>query len=462
MKKSRILPLFFGFVLCLTTVASCQEPNEYITDSAGDRVKVKKIKFLHIWPECNKQLIKIVNDFMTDNPDIKIEIVQSDYLNVSSYLNSQVLSSSVPDVFFYWTNQINGYAQNDVCLALDDYMDGWSTTFINNGEAWDLGKVKNKHYSMPFRATAEVVVYNKTLFEENNIAVPTSIESFEDTLASLRKLTNSTKFAPFALTGISGGTLIQLYTAFQNFGELQLESYKDPNYSTGLLMNTEENRTLEGKMLDKIKDWYEKGYFGQADGKTKDTSIRNFMDGDAAMLLLNYNNLDLLAEMNEDIEIGFTNIPSPSGYDYTYLHSDFDGFSVYKYSKYPEACIRFLKYLSSKEVAETFANETNSIMAIDNIEYTTKQNQEVSEVMKDCGKSIFIRNDVQYSTSNISSQNDEDILDYVLGRGKATGKDVADTIWQRYLTAMADANLKPIEYSIELKNADFSWLDIRK
>ena len=455
-----------SILMCLSTIVSitglvgCGN-NEYISNSAGERVQVKKIKFLHIWSECNQQFTKIVNDFMAENEDIRIETIVSNYEDVPSYINSQVLSSSVPDVFFYWTNQVSGYAQNDVCLELDAYMDGWSNTFINDGEAWDLAKINGKHYSVPFRSTGDVVVYNKTLFEENNIKEPTTIQEFEDTLAKLRTLTTSPSFSPIALTGITSGTLIQFYTAFQNFSELLLGTYQDPNYQTGLLENTDENRIREGKMLDKLKDWNEKGYFGQCDGKSKDTSIRNFIEGNAAMLLLNNNNLYLLNDL-EDVELGFMSIPSPAGVNYSYLNSDFDGFSVYKYSKYPEACIRFLKYLTSKNVCQYFSEETNSIMAVKDIEYKDAQNQAIAYAMRDCGKSIFIKNDVEYSTSNIQSQNVETILNYILGKKGSSGKEVADIIWERYLLAINEAKLQPLSYTIQINaNADFSWLDIR-
>lgn len=451
-----LLILLFGFSL-----TACGNEDGYIVNESGDRVKVQKIKFLHIWSENNKEFTKIVNDFMAENEDIKIEIIVSNYMDVPSYINSQVLSSSVPDVFFYWTNQVSGYAKNDVCLELDSYMDGWSNTFINGGEAWDLGRVNGKHYSVPFRSTGEVIVYNKTLFEEHDIKVPTNIVEFENTLAQLRNLSNSQQFAPLALTGVSGGTLIQMYTAFQNFGELQQESYKDPNYSTGLLVNDEANLQLEGKMLDKLRDWNQKGYFGQAEGKSKETSIRNFMEGNAAMLLLNNNNLYLLDDL-EDVELGFMSIPSPEGYDYTYLHSDFDGFSVYKYTKNADACIRFLKYLTSKEVCQYFSDETDSIMAVDGIEYKTERNQKVAVAMKDSGKSLFVRNDIQYSTSNIASKNDEAVLNYILGKKGNSGYEVAKEIWLRYQQAISEAGLSPKQYTITKKESDFSWLDIRK
>lgn len=463
--KTKILSILLVVVLVgtlLLALVGCGDET-YVDPITGERKPIQKIKFLHIWSECSTEFTKIVNDFMAENPDVRIDTIVSNYSDVPSYLNSQVLSASVPDVFFYWTNQVAGYAQSDICLALDDYMSGWSDTYRNGGEAWDLGKVGGKHYSVPFRCTAEVLVYNKTLFEENDIAVPTTFQEFEAALGELRALTSSPSFAPIAVTGISGGTLTALYTAFQNFSELQLGSYLDPAYSQGLITNGDQNLTLEGKMLDKLKDWNAKGYFGQCEGKSKETSVRNFVEGNAGMLILNNNNLYLLDDA-EDMELGFMAIPAPAGVDYTYITSDYDGFSVYKNTKYPEACIRFLKYLTSKDVGQYFSEATDSIMAVDGIEYKTERNREVNEAMRDCGKSMFTKNDIQYSTSNIDAKNSEDVINYILGKKKnVTGRDVAVDIYNRYKLAIADAGLSTVDPTVSYRwDADFSWLDIKE
>lgn len=462
--KKRFFAVLMSIMLVLATLLSlsaCNEEEYYVGPGTGERKTIQRIKFLHIWSESSNEFTKIVNDFMAENPDVKIDISISTYSDIHSYINSQVLSSSVPDIFFYWTNQVAGYAQNDVCLELDPYMSGWSDGFKNNGEAWDLGKVGGKHYSVPFRCTGEVIVYNKTLFEENDIKIPQTLQEFEDTLAALRKLSSSPSFAPMALTGVSGGTLTAVYTAFQNFSELLVGRYLDPSYSQGLLKNTDENLTLEGKMLDKLKDWNAKGYFGQCEGKTRETSVRNFVEGNAAMVLLNNNNLYLLNDA-EEMELGFMAVPAPAGVNYTYVHSDYDGFSIYKNTKYPEACIRFLKYLTSVKVGQSFSESTNSIMAVDGIEYKTERNKAVAVAMKDCGKSIFAMNDVQYSTSTYSTKNSEDVINYVLGKKKnVTGKDVATEIYKRYLLAIEDAGLSVKDPAVALHyDADFSWLNI--
>jgi raffinose/stachyose/melibiose transport system substrate-binding protein len=462
MKKT--FKILFIVMLALI-VAFCTfgcNSDTYIIDDNGNRVKVSKIKFLHIWPEHSEKFTKIVNDFMAENEDIKIEIQVSSYEDITTYLNSQVISGTLPDIFFYWTNQVKGYADNGLVLDLSKYVADWKNTFINGGEAWDLAKIGGKYYNVPFRSTGNIIVYNKTLFDELGISQPADIIEFEEALKTLRAYSSKDSFSPLAVTGITTGTLVQIYTAFQNFVALQKESYKDPNYKKGILEMTEEAFVEEGRMLDKLKDWNSKKYFGNCEGKTEITAIRNFIEGNAGMVLMNNNNLYLLDDMDENIELGFMAIPGPSDIDYTYVYSDFDGFSVSNNTRYPEACIRFLKYLTSLNVQQDFADSEGSIMAVDGINYAGSQAQ-IAAAMKDAGNSLLAQTEREYSTSNISDSNVNLVLNYILNKTGSlpSGSSVSRAVYANYLDAIRDSGLDVVAYSIELKEADLSWLDIR-
>lgn len=433
-------------------------------DGAG-RGKTKKISFLHIWPEHSAQMTKIVNDFMAENEDIEIEILQSSYEDIGTFLNTQVFSSSLPDVFFYWTNQVAGYAKNDYLLDLTPYLEGWKDGYINDGEAWDLAKFDGKYYSAPFRVTGNIIVYNKTLFENAGITekdLPQDLQGFETLLSRLRAYSAVDSFAPLCVTGTTTGNMAQLYTAFQSFATLQQETYLDPNYRKGILAMDDAAFTLEGRMIDKLRDWNNKKYFGNAEGKSDATAVQNFVQGNAAMVLMNNNNLYLLDDM-EDTEIGFLAIPAPTGLDYTYIYSDFDGFSISKSTRSPEAAVRFLKYLTSNEVQQRFAEETGSIMTSSSVTYADPDQAGMAEVMKDAGNAELAQTELAYSTSNIADENIDFILDYIFGKSsaKANGKEVSKAIYNNYVIAMRDAGLTPQAYTVTPKPADFSWLDIR-
>ena len=443
--------------LLVCTVAACGgEP-----DDPG-RVKVKTIRFLHIWPEHSAAIQKVVNDFMAENEDIKVEIQQSTYSDIQTVLNSQVISQSLPDIFFYWTNQIQGYIDAGVLLDLSPYTEGWMDTYIDDGApSWGLAQRGEAYYSVPLRQSGNVIVYNKTLFEEKGVSVPESYQEFETLLATARTFSASPSYSPVAVSGTNGGYLIDFYYMLNNFHSLLQESYRDSHFKSALIDDSDA-KSLEytAKMLDKAADLYAKGYFGQAEGRSDETAVRNFKEGNAAMVYMNYNNINLLGDV--EFEYGYFSVPGPEGLDYNYLRSDYDGFCVAKNTQNPEACIRFLKYLTSKDVITEFANATNSIVPIEGVEYNSPLNQELADVLNNSGSSLLIQNEIAYSTGDIQLDVVEAVYGVIYGKSADSSLEVAQKISGWYADCVKEAGLqryapeRPID-----ETKDYSWLQIR-
>lgn len=462
--KKRILKAFILFALMFTVcfnMLACGNKNGGGTGDGGDRTRQKTISWLHIWPEHSAAMTKIANNFMSENPDIKIEIQQSTHGDVASYLNMQVFSGTMPDVFFYWTHQISPYVDYDAVLDLTPYVSGWKETFIDGGTSWDIAKIGGKYYSVPFRSTAYTIVYNKTLLETLEVEVPTTIQEMEAALEKIRKSVPNQSFAPLAATGIAGGTLPQIHTALNSFVALQTEQYLDPAFKSNLIDDDATANQLGAKVLDKLKDWVGKGYFGYAEGKSESTAITNFVQGNAAMVLMNNNNLYLLEDMDEEIEIGFMAIPAPAGVDYTYVFGGFDGFSIAKNTRYPEECVRFLKYLTSLNVQQQFANSESSIMAVDGVVYSDPDQQAMSVAMKDVGNSLLSQPDAKFDVGSYGDQNNSLVLNYILGKSNSTAMQVIQLIEENNDKAVADAGLKRVARTHPYpQNVDYSWLEI--
>lgn len=453
--------LVLTFIVCFNMFACGNKNDGGGTGDGGDRTRQKTISWLHIWPEHSAAMTKIANNFMSENPDIKIEIQQSTHSDVDGYLNMQVFSGTLPDVFFYWTHQISPYVDYDAVLDLTPYVDGWKETFIDNGSAWDIAKIGGKYYNVPFRSTGYTIVYNKTLLESLEVEVPTTIQELEAALEKIRKGVPNQSFSPLAATGVAGGTLPQIYTAFNNFVALQNEQYLDPAFKSNLVAADETSMQLGAKVLDKLKDWVGKGYFGYAEGKGESTAITNFVQGNAAMVLMNNNNLYLLDDMDEEIEIGFMAIPAPAGVDYTYVFGGFDGFSIAKNTRYPDECVRFLKYLTSVNVQQQFANSESSIMAVDGVVYEDPDQQAMSVAMKHVSNSLLSKPDAKYDVGSYGDQNNSLVLNYLLGKSNTTALQVIQAVEENNGKAVADAGLKLVARTHPYpQNVDYSWLNI--
>lgn len=462
MKKilKRIVLIILSLVLVFAFVACGGGDDD--GDGPG-RTKVKTIKFLHIWQEHSAVFTKIANDFMAENEDIIVDISISDYSNIATVLNSQIISQSLPDVFFYWTNQIQGYIAAGALADLSPYTEGWIDTYIDDGApSWGLAKRGTAYYSVPLRQSGNVIVYNKTLFDEKDLEVPTTYQEFETLLQTVRGFSNLSSYSPVAVSGANGGYLIDFWYMLNNFHALLQESYKDPNFASGLIDDSDQvSLKYSAKTLDKIADLYSKGYFGQAEGKSDETAVRNFKEGNAAMVYMNYNNINLLGDV--EFEYGYFSVPGPSGMDYNYLRSDYDGFCVAKTSKNKDAAVRFLKYLTSKDVMQYFANATSSIVPVEGVEYEDPINQQLANVLNSSGTALLNQSEITYSTGGIQNDVVEAVYDIIYGKSSYTTLKVAEKISDWYADCIDEAGLEryaPAKAIDETK--DYSWLEIRK
>lgn len=458
MKKT--LTRFICSALCIVSCFVSASCDNFSNSEAPGRQDKQTIKFLHIWPEHSNVIQKIVNDFTAVNSNIKVDIIISDYNNVGTTINTQILSQSLPDIFFYWAYGAKGYAENDVALDLTPYLDGWKDTFVGNGDiSWGSAKVGDGYYAMPWRQTANIMIYNKTLFAENGWEIPETFEEFEELLKTIRAFSSSSSFSPVVTSTAGGGNLLQFYSMLGNFSNLIQESYKDPNWKSGLVKTSDTEKEYIAKMLDKVADFYAKGYLG-SEGKSVETAARNFIEGNAAMIYQNFNNVDVFGEV--EFDWGYFAIPGPAGLDYRYIYDSYDSLFVSKTTKNADACVKFLKYLSSKEVMQYFANATNSIVPVD-ITYDTARNNELASVLATMGSPLLLQENIQYSTASIQASQSELIANYIFGNSKHTSREIVNNIveWTEY--CMGEYGFSPVEPAVAFDaTKNYTWLEIKK
>ena len=454
---SKLFSKIVSIIICLSLifcVTGCGKKD----DKQPDREKEKTIKFLHIWPEHSKVITKITNDFMAENKDVRVQILTSDYSNIGTTINTQILSQNLPDIFFYWAYGAQGYANNKVVLDLTPYLSGWKESFINNGDiSWGSAKVGDGYYAMPWRQTANIMIYNKDMFEQEGWTIPTTYQEFEELLIKIRAYNTSARFSPIATSTVNGGNMLQFYYMLMNFSTLMQETYKDANYKNGLRKASITENEYSAKMLDKIKSFYDKGYLGE-EGKSVETAVRNFMDGNSAMLYQNFNNVDVIGEV--EFEWDYFAIPAPKGVDYRYIYDSYDSLYVAKTSKNVEACIRFLKYLSRSDVMEYFANQTNSIVPV-SVTYEKEKNNSLSRILSTMGSPLLLQEDIKYSTGSIQDSLVEMYSKYIFGHSKMTSLEIVNKVDGLYENCIKDAGLQRVDSQKAFNTTlDYSWLKV--
>ncbi|KHF36453.1 Multiple sugar-binding protein precursor [Paenibacillus sp. P1XP2] len=161
-------------------------------DKAGT-VKEKNvtITFQNIYPDPtdpkNKLMNKLVKQYESEHPNIKIEL---DSLNTDQQklkLKTQAASKEVPDITVVNpAAQMQPFVEAKLLAPLDDMLDqnGLRGTFQDGLLDWY--SFDGHTYAVPDGNNIGVVYYNKELFEKGGVQVPTTFEEMVDVVKTLK------------------------------------------------------------------------------------------------------------------------------------------------------------------------------------------------------------------------------------------------------------------------------------
>ena len=131
------------------------------------------------------------------------------------------------------TTEVLGLTQEQI----DDFIDGFYTEGMQYGDG--------KMYTMPLSKSTEVLYYNKTFFEENNLSVPTSWDEMEALCQQI--------------LAIDPACIPLGYDSEDNWFITMCEQY-DYGYTSAtgehFLFNNDDCKSF----VKEIRDWYQKGY----------------------------------------------------------------------------------------------------------------------------------------------------------------------------------------------------------
>lgn len=217
----------------------------------------------------------IVEAFNAENEDIKVTASYYDTDGLKDACKVAASSDTLPSMWFNWGGSLGSfYVENGKTYDLTDYAEenGWNDTFTS--AALDLCTLDGKLSGYPTSYNALGVYYNKSIFDECGIEVPTTFDEFEAACATLKE----NGYTPMAAAGLNGWHVMR-------WVELLIEHYAGAELHDKL--NTfEESWDNEAvvQALTKYKEWVDAGYFpdGFLTADPNDT-IMPFGSGECAM-----------------------------------------------------------------------------------------------------------------------------------------------------------------------------------
>ena len=119
---------------------------------------------------------RVVAAYMAAHPKVKIEIQAESDQGVKDKLRVLAASKTLPDIYFSWAGDFTKkFVRGDLAKDLTGDVTGeWKDSFTP--AALDAYTYDGKLYGVPITLDAKYMVYNKKLFADNGVTVPTTLE----------------------------------------------------------------------------------------------------------------------------------------------------------------------------------------------------------------------------------------------------------------------------------------------
>jgi raffinose/stachyose/melibiose transport system substrate-binding protein len=208
---------------------------------------------------------------------------------------------------------------------------------------------------VPYTANAQTVLYNKDMFEEMGLQVPTTWDELIQVSEDIKQKGGTPFFFGYkdSWTTLVGFNSLIGNTAGELFGDTAAAdiSFKD---------NVQEAAEKEYQLMQ----YANKDPFGQ----NYDQASSAFAKGESAMYLQGIWAIAPIKNANPDINLGSFALPVKDAAEENLLVSGVDQlFAVSKDSKNQEEVIEFIRFLLEPEQAERFINDQGLLSAVQGV-----------------------------------------------------------------------------------------------
>ena len=328
MKRIQALILAVIMIAAVVALPACGQqkalPNFEVPEGGYDGSEVT-ITFYHTMGSNLSDVLDLyIEEFNKLYPNIHIDSQKiGGYDDVRSQIATEITTKSQPNIAYCYQDHVALYNLSGVVATLDNLIDSDLTVTRADGTTEILGLTDEQKadfieayyeegrqfgddlmYTMPFSKSTEVLYYNKTFFEQNNLTVPTTWDELEAVCAKIKEIDP---------TSIPLG-----YDSEANWFITMCEQYgSDYTSATGdhYLFDNEENRAF----VKRLREWYQKGYLttqtlygSYTSGLFKATEgTKSYMSiGSSAGAT--HQRPDADADGNYPFDVGITSIPQVS------------------------------------------------------------------------------------------------------------------------------------------------------
>lgn len=261
------------------------------------------------------------------------------------------------DILQYWPNQMRNFTSSDMALDLTPYLEAdtdWKNSWVDG--ALEVGVFDGKNVSVPFGTVYPLFQVNKTIMEKAGVEVKAQW-TWEDFLDACKKVKENTDAFPLGVKSDNACWFVRngLMQCWENQEELD-------KFNAGGIPFTD---ARVKDVFDKIKTLYDNNYLYPGEGAvsaTQEQITAAFAQGQIAMFANVNNQCGIAKEAAGDtFEIELISWPNMGKEDMNYLLGGSDGFFITSNTKHPDKAVEVLKYLTSSEILQIYADTGNVV-----------------------------------------------------------------------------------------------------
>lgn len=210
-------------------------------------------------------LDQYIAEFNTLYPNIHVEYTNvGNYDDVRDQVSTEITVGSQPNIAYCYPDHVALYNLAMAVQTLDELIDSQTVVTRADGSTEILGLTPEQKadfiegyynegsqygdglmYTMPVSKSTEVLYYNKTFFDANGLAVPTTWDEMEAVCARIKEID------PMSIPLGYDSEANWFITMTEQYGS-EYTSATEPHF----LFDNETNRAF----IKRFREWYEKGY----------------------------------------------------------------------------------------------------------------------------------------------------------------------------------------------------------
>ncbi|MDD5066037.1 MAG: sugar ABC transporter substrate-binding protein [bacterium] len=175
---------FFSLFVLVSLLGSC----------GGTGTSKGKITITYFARATTDQLAiweKVIDNFMKENPDIRVKIENVPYQEYWSKLLTMAAAGTTPDVIFMESTRLPAFVEKESLLAFDGLIKNDKDIKLRDfyPMALDISRYKGKIYGLPNDLAIIALYYNKDAFDLAGLPYPGPNWTWKDLVAAGKKLT---------------------------------------------------------------------------------------------------------------------------------------------------------------------------------------------------------------------------------------------------------------------------------